>query len=266
MPLGLALLAACSAQIDGVPEGALARVGDTVIYPEDIEVQHAYLGAYAQRRFSGADGKRAMLEGIISQRLLEVEARERGLQRDPRVGWAPLEELARLQLSAELERRVPTHDVRENQAALRAYYEAHLDDFTEPERRSVRMVRFATLREAEAAHDKVRAGEATLEELGEVVRTTPEARNDHRFPGFHRAMFTEVDTVGQLLPRPILARDAAWVAELHAITPGPTRPFEDPAVQEELVTAVREPLAQAARQALMAELAAAYPFEASGGG
>ncbi len=252
-------LVGCEARLEGVPEGALARVGDRVLEVEDLEGVQANLGAYGQARFSGSDGKKAMLEGLIVETLLDIEGQRRGLELNPRIEWAQLEELARLQRSAELERRVPTHAVREDQAALRAWYDAHLERFSDPERRSVRMVKFATIDEADTAWAKVQSGEAQLEDFGEVVRTPLAARDDERYPAFHRLLFAPQLEAGSLLALPIYASEAMWVAQVDLIEPAKPRAFEDPAVQEALVSAVRAPKVEAAEAELLEELAARYP-------
>ena len=71
---------------------------------------------------------------------------------------------------------------------------------------------------------------------------------------FDRLVFESVDEPGALIPLPVLASEAAWVARVSEIEASKPRPFDDPAVQEELVTAVRAPLAAAADSEAMVAL------------
>src|SRR5688572_13563891 len=112
-PLALALswLALACATDEGVPDGKLARVGDVVLGPDDLAGVQAQLGAYAQLRFRGEEGRASLLEALVTAELLAQEAIAAGLGDDPRVHWAVLEEIATLARNAELERRVPYAEV-----------------------------------------------------------------------------------------------------------------------------------------------------------
>jgi len=255
--LGLALFAACGVD-EGVPEGKLAVVGDVVIGPEDLVQIRTQLGAYAQRRFASAEGMRTMLQSVVDAELLAQEAMRHGLGNDPRVRWAVLEEVALLYLSAELERRVPHEAVAADEEALRAYHDAHLDEFRATARRGARGVAFQTFEEAEAAHSELLAG-TPLEALGKVVRTPALARDDVKYPGFHAALFAPHLKSGDPLPYPAYLGDVLLVAVVDVVEPDDPLPFDDPEVRERLVTAVRAPRVEQARRELLAELAQRYP-------
>lgn len=260
LALGLALGAsACQVEVEGVPDGALARVDDVILYPEDVEQVHAQLGAYGKARFRGTDGRRVLLERVIDAEVLAQEADRRGLGDDPRVEWALVEEMATLYLSAELERRVPRERVAANEQALRDYYEAHVGEFQTPEVRRVRGAVFDRFDRANEALERYLAGEAELEELGDVFTTPSMTRDDHAFPGFHPIAFDPALKKGDKLPSPVASSRSLVVGYLYDVKPAQQLEFDDPAVQERLVNAVRAPLLREARAALLQELGEAHP-------
>ena len=250
----------CEAELEQVPEGALALVGNEVIWPEELETRRAQLDAYGQRRFGREGGRIALLEAAISERLLILEAKRRGLDSNPRVQWAITEELARLQLAAELERRVPEQSVADDEAALRAYYEANIDAFTEPERRSAELFPVESLEDGEELIRLLATGETTWEVLGEGSYTAAQARDDERFPMLHRLLFDPDLEIGEVIAVPVYAQLKFHVARLKEVVPARAKDFDDPRVRAELVDAVRAPRLERAKTELMAELAERYPI------
>ena len=204
-----------------------------------------------------------MLEAAITEKLLILEARRRGMGNDPRIEWAVTEEQARLQLAAELERRVPEREVADDEAALRAYYEAHIDEFTLPEKRSADLIKVESADEAEALIAKLAGGEVTWEEVreGDEVYTPTLERDDERFPLFHRYLFDPKLGPGDVVPVPVYAQLVMHVASVREIVPAKPKPMDDPRVRAALIEGVRAPRLEAARQALMAELAERYPVK-----
>jgi hypothetical protein len=255
------LMATCGGE-EGVPEGKLAVVGDVVLGPEDVaEVQHQ-LGTYAQRRFRGPEGKRNLLEALIDAELLAQESIANGLGEDPRVRWALLEEIALLYQNAELERRVPREGMVSDVAALRAYYDQHPEEFRVAEKRVARGVVFSSMVEAAPALERLRTGKAGLEDLGQVLRTPAMERDDVAHPGFHVYLFDEGLAEGDLLPQPVAIGESLLVGKLHEIQPAHLEDFDGPGVRERLVSAVRQPLLDAAQAELLAELAERFPVRA----
>jgi hypothetical protein len=255
-------LVGCEAEVDEVPEGALALVGQRPLGSEDVAEVQAQLDAYAQTRFRGPHGRRSLLEALVDTELLSQEAIDAGLARDPRVHWALVEEMATLELNAELQRRLPREEIAADNAALRAWYDAHLDAFTEPEERSMEGVRFDDLAQARAALERLQAGEVQLADLGEVVSTPLARRDDLAFPGFHSILFDAALAEGDRLPIPVVTDRAVVVGRVGRVVPATPLPFDDPQVRERLVNAVWEQRAEPVRKALMAELAERYPVGA----
>ncbi|MCA9705657.1 MAG: peptidyl-prolyl cis-trans isomerase [Myxococcales bacterium] len=258
LPVGLWALS-CGVSEPGVPPGKLAVVGPTVLGPEDLLGVQTQLGPYAQLRFGGPEGGMALLESLVAAELLAQQAVDEGLGDDPRVALAILEEEAALSLAAELERRVPRAEVAADGAALRAWYDAHPDAFWTPERRNLEGVVMPTHEQAEAALGRLAAGEVALSELGEQYATGLQARDDDEHPGFHSILFDPALAPGDWLSAPVVVGRSLLVGRVQQIVPAERRPFDDPAVQEQLVQAVRAPRLDRARDALLAELAERYP-------
>lgn len=249
----------CSVSEPGVPPGKLAVVGDVVLGPEDLSGVQTQLGSYAQLRFGGAEGRAALLEALVAAELMAQEATDAGLADDPRVQWALYEEEAALYLAAELERRVPREAIAADEVALRAWYDGHPDALWTEEQRNLEAVAFQSHPEAEAALERLRTGEVTLGELGEQVATPLQARDDVEHPGFHSILFEEGLGPGDWLSAPVVVARTLLVGRVQQVVPAARRPFEDPAVQEHIVRAVRAPRLEAARRELLRELAERYP-------
>lgn len=253
---------ACSVSDEGVPPGKLAVVGDVVLGPEDLSSVQTQLGPYAQLRFSGPEGRASLLEALVASELMAQEAVEAGLGDDPRVQWALYEEEAALYLAAELERRVPREAVAADEAALRAWYDAHPDAYWTEEQRNMEGVAFTGYAAAEAALERLRAGQATLRDFGEQVATPLQPRDDVEHPGFHPILFEDGLGPGDWLSAPVVVARTLLVGRVQQVVPATRRAFEEPEVQEQLVAAVRAPMLEAAKQELLRELAERYPEEA----
>jgi hypothetical protein len=249
------MLVACEATVASVPEGAFARVGEVVIEAAQVEAEQAQLDAFGQARFRGPDGQRALVDAMITEELLVQEAREAGLAQDPRVEWAVLEDLGQLQRAAMLERRLPRAEVAADTAALRARYEREQARFIAPERRRMRVVRVQTWEQGERAVARILAGELRLDEVGGVVWTPLMKRDDAEFPAYHRALFDPALRVGDLVPSPVLSGQVVLVGEVDEIEPERVLAFDDPEVQEQLVTSERDERLVAIEAELQAELA-----------
>ena len=243
---------------EGVPEGKLAVVGPTVLGPEDVAAARSQVGKYGQLRFSGPEGEATMLEALIATELIALEAETR-FENDPRVEFAVQEEIATVYLSTLLERAVPREGVAQDTAALRAYYDAHPQAFTEPETRSAQGVVFKTFDEAEQALAALVGGTSTLEDLGDVFATPLQARDDAEFPAFHPHLFADGVEEGDFIPHPVFVGEMLLIGRVQKVEEARVRPFDDPAVQEQLVEAVIKPLRDAARAQILERLRAGEP-------
>lgn len=252
----------CAIEDAEIPPGMLARVRSTVLGPQDLAAARAQLGAYAQQRFRGPEGQRLLLEALIDAELMAQAAMQHLDGADPGVEFAILEEIATVHASAELERRVPREAIASDTAALRAEYERRRDAFVQPARRSATGLVFETFGEAEAALEALRRGDRGLEGDPDVLSTEVQVRDDAKFPLFHPILFDPALGEGDWLSSPVVVGYRAVMAgRVHTLEPASLLPFEDPAVQEALVAALRGPRVDAARAAWMRELAATTPLE-----
>ncbi len=244
---------------EGIPEGKLAVVGPTVLGPEDVAAARSQVGKYGQLRFSGPEGEATMLEALIATELMALEAEKAGGGRDPRVGFALQEEIATVYLTTLLERAVPRDSVASDTAALRAYYDAHPDAFTEPEQRSAQGVVFKKFAEADQALAALKSGASELSDLGDVFATPMQARDDAEYPAFHPYLFEDGVGVGDFLAHPVFLGESLLIGRIQKVAPARLRPFDDAAVQEQLVAAVIKPRRKAARAAILERLAQGLP-------
>lgn len=261
-----------------MPEGALARVGDVVIEPAQVEAAQTQLDAFGQARFRGPHGQRALIDALIEQELLVQEAKRAGYGDDPRVEWAVLEELAELQREAMLERRLPRAEVAADTQALRARYERELAEVSVeargdspwwvPERRRLKVLRVDTWDQGERGIARIAAGELSLEAFADeiataasprqLLRTPMMKRNDAEYPAYHSVAFDPALEAGALLPSPVLSGQVLLIGEVEEIEAAGARPFEDPQVQELLVTAERAERLERVSAELASELAARF--------
>lgn len=248
-------MAACQVG-DGIPAGKQAVVGPTLIGPEDVAAAKSQMGAYGQLRFAGPEGDATMLETLVAAELLALEAKASGLGRDARVEFSIEEEIAGVHLSTLLERAVPREQVEADGIALRAYYDEHLDAFELPERRSLQGVVFRKYAEAEQALAALQGGTTTLAELGDVVATPLQARDDEEFPAFHKALFAKGIAEGDWVSQPVYVGGAILVGRVQKIEEATPERYEDAGVQERLVEAVLAPRRDAAKAKILAGLRA----------
>ncbi|HWB80371.1 MAG TPA: peptidylprolyl isomerase [Nannocystaceae bacterium] len=252
------LVLACSGPSEGVPEGKLAVVGEVAFGPEDLAAVQAQLGAYAQLRFRGDAGSHALLGALVDAEVLAQRAVARGLGDDPRVRFALLEEIAAVHLTSELERRVPRAAIAGDEAKLRAWYDAHVGELVQPERRSAEGVVVNKWAKAEELHARMLEGVA-LEELGDVVHTEIAARDDREFPGFHAVLFDPALGEGDALPHPVPIGERLLVGRVLKVEAAAAPAFDDPATRERAVEAVRAQLLESAEAELQRELAQRFP-------
>jgi peptidyl-prolyl cis-trans isomerase C len=137
------------------PEAArqvLAKVGDREITLGEFAETLERMDPFERLRYQSADRRRQLLNEIIQVELLAEEAKRRGLDKQPET-QERLRQMLKEELLRDLRRNVPgPSDIPE--ADVHAYFDAHHDEFKEPERRRVAHLVVATEPAAKAALQK----------------------------------------------------------------------------------------------------------------
>jgi hypothetical protein len=144
----------------------LAKVGDRTITLGDYAATLGRMDRFERMRYQTADRREKLLEEMINVELLAREAERRGLDQSPRA-----KELTRQLLRDELLRqereKLPKLDELP-EAEVRSYYEAHLAEFRDPERR--RVGDLVVAEKAQAGKLLAQAKAASPVEWGTLVR------------------------------------------------------------------------------------------------
>jgi peptidyl-prolyl cis-trans isomerase C len=115
----------------------LARVGESTLTLCDFARRIAGQNPYLRARMNTTEARRALVRAWVDGELLALEARARGLDRDPSVRNAILSQLAR-QIEADVRASVAPAEVSE--ADVERYYREHIAEYETPEQ-----VRFAQI-------------------------------------------------------------------------------------------------------------------------
>ncbi len=143
----------------------LATVGDREItlgeYAETLE----RMDSFERLRYQSPDRRKQLLNEIIQVELLAEEAKRRGLDKQPET-QERLRQMLKEELLRDVRREVPgPSEIPE--AEVHAYFDAHHDEFKEPERRRVSHLVLANEAAAKAALQKALGASAS--EWGKLV-------------------------------------------------------------------------------------------------
>jgi len=266
--------------LDGGDLRVLARVGEKTITVADFVATIERMDQFDQLRYQSPERKKDLLKEIIDTELLARDAREKGLDKLPETQQA-IRQILRDALLAEARKGLPAPaDI--PQEEVRAYFEAHRDDFREPTRR--RIAHIAVANKETALTVLAAAKTATLAQWGELVRkhsldaqkkpspTQPiemagdlgivgppsDARGENpRVPAELRAAAFELGEINDVYPRPVLAQNRWHIVRLTGKTEAHDRSLA------EADRAIRVSLLQAKiaerEKALEAELRRQFP-------
>ena len=113
----------------------VAKVGDRTITLGDYAATLERMDQFDRLRYQSPERRKELLQEIIDVELLAQDARKRKLDEEPETQQV-IRQILRDALLAEAKRDLPAPaDIPESE--VRAYYEAHRDDYREPERRRV---------------------------------------------------------------------------------------------------------------------------------
>jgi peptidyl-prolyl cis-trans isomerase C len=133
------LTVACKGKTASDPRGAvgaktvLAQVDDITITAADMK---DLLARYANHpfvlaRYSSLEKKKELLDSLIRYDVLAIEARKKGLERDPEVQRAAKDKMVRLFTQQEIDDKLKPEDV--SDAEVAKYYQSHQAGYVRPE-------------------------------------------------------------------------------------------------------------------------------------
>ncbi len=265
------------------PEGAnqvLARVGERAITLGDYVAALEHMDEFDRNRYEAPERRKELLGEMIDVMLLAEEARTKGYDKDA-VTQQEIREILRdamlkkARAGAPEPSDIPAKDVR-------AYYDAHLADYRDPERRRISTIVVAT--EGAASAVIAAASQATAAQWGELVRTKsiePEGKpsppvdlagdmgfvsppgdprgTNPRVPEEVRAAAFEIPKVGDVLSHVVRARGKFYVVRLTSRTEARERTLQD--AERTIRVKLASDEMRVREQALIDELQKKYPVQ-----
>jgi parvulin-like peptidyl-prolyl isomerase len=260
----------------------LAKVGDRTITLGEYAATLERMDSFERMRYQSPDRRKRLLDEMIDVELLAQEARRRGLDKSEET-QERVRQILRDQLLQDVRKSAPSaKDVPE--ADLHAYYDAHKDEFAEPERRRVSAIVVDTPAQAKTVLAK--ALKATPTEWGALVdqfstqrgarsvptqpaeragdlgnvappRPPPGAQPPGPAPGREAAF--KVAKVGDTYPSVVEADKKYYVLKVTSKTDARARTFEE--AQRAIRTAVVQSRVDEKEQALEKDLRSRFPVK-----
>ena len=258
----------------------VAKVGDRTITLGDYAATLERMDQFDRLRYQSPERRKELLQEIIDVELLAQDARKRKLDQEPETQQA-IRQVLRDAILADAKRDLPAPaDIPE--AEVRAYYEAHRDDYRDPERRRVAEI---VVKDKDTANKIITLARKTnSREWGELfnthstvpLRKGPEGqpvemagdlglvgppgdpRGDNpRFSAEVRAAAFEIGEIGEVLSRPVQASDGFHVVRLLGKSAAHERSFSD--ADRSIRVALLQAKIAEREKALEAELRRQFP-------
>jgi peptidyl-prolyl cis-trans isomerase C len=227
----------------------LARVGDHVITLGDYVAALEHMDQFDRLRYRSAERRKELLDEMINIELLAKEARDKGYDKDPIAQQEARGILRDAVLEQAHQGGLTPSDVPE--AEVKAYYDSHRSEFTDPERRRLSAI---VLRDEATANKVLELAlkTTTPSQWGELVRAKsidPSAKanvpvdlagdfgmvsppgdsrgaND-RVPDAVRVGLFELAKPSDVLPRVVIADERFWIVRLMQKTDGHDRTYAE---------------------------------------
>jgi parvulin-like peptidyl-prolyl cis-trans isomerase-like protein/SurA-like protein len=145
-------LSACKKTSSGP---AVAHVGNEVITADEFKRRIDEQSPFLRARYTNLERKKELLESLIRNELLAQEAQREGLDQSPVVREAAKRAMIQELIKKQLDEKMGGADL--SDADLKAFYEAHLDDYVKPERARVYHIFLPAKDAKEKAQAKSRA-------------------------------------------------------------------------------------------------------------
>jgi peptidyl-prolyl cis-trans isomerase C len=226
----------------------LAKVGDNVITLGDYVAALEHMDQFDRLRYQSPERRKELLEDLVEVELLAQEATTKGYDKDP-MAQQELRTVLRDAMLKEAHAGAPqASDIAD--ADVRAYYDAHKAEFTEPERRRLSLIVTKDEASAKAVLDQTKG--STGAQWGELVRKTsidPQGKanvpvdlagdfgivsppgdtrgENARVPGDVRTAAFEIDKPNDVLGRVVHAGDKFYVVRLTQKLAGHERTYAE---------------------------------------
>ena len=257
----------------------LARAGDKTITLGDYAAALERMDRFERLRYQSQDRRKQLLDEIIAVELLADEARRRGLDRDVETQMR-LDQALRDEMLRQLRESLPSPESIP-EPEVRAYFDAHKQEFNEPERRRISEIVVGNQEEARRLLELAR--KATAAEWGQLVRSHSVGRKESSQPlplelegdlgvvsapgqsggnepqlpeALLRAAFA-IDKAGDVGAEPVLLQGRYHVVRLTSRTPARQRSFAE-AERSIRVTLVQQRL-EVSRRQLLDDLMKKFP-------
>ncbi|RMH68721.1 MAG: hypothetical protein D6675_15050 [Gemmatimonadetes bacterium] len=263
---------ACSQQsVSNDGATVVVKIGDDVITLEQLEARLQDVPSFAQKNYQGEMGKLRMLNQMIDEKLVVLDAKAKKLDQLPRV-QARLEQIREQMMKQELFNDEITSKVNVTDEDVKAYYKAHIDYFTQPEKVKVRHILVNSETDAQAVLARLRKGES-FEDLAEELSQDPKTAKrggliglitkgqEIRFVGkseaFENAAFSL--EAGEVSDQIIQTDKGYHIIKVDERIAESTQPVDE--VREQVEAAVRREKMTELRDALMTQLKADYQIK-----
>jgi peptidyl-prolyl cis-trans isomerase C len=171
----------------------LAVVGGRTITEEDVQKTLMNLGQRAQQ-YNSPQGRQVILDQIINKELVLMDAKKNLYEHDAEFK-AELEKLKN-ELLANFYVDKVLRDVKVKPEEVKAYFDAHSEEFQGEETVSARHILVETEEKAKDLLDKIQKGEMTFEEAAKGFSTCPSSERGGDLGEFGRGqMVPEFDQV-----------------------------------------------------------------------
>lgn len=144
----------------------VAKLGDRVITLGEFARALADMPEYERLRYQSIERRKELLRAMIDMQLLSDEAKKQGLDKDPIVAEEVRQVLVAWMRGKLLEGLPAPAAIPENE--LRAYYDAHVSEYREPERRRISQIVVKDEATAKKAFEEAKT--ATPTQWGPLVK------------------------------------------------------------------------------------------------
>jgi peptidyl-prolyl cis-trans isomerase C len=137
--LSFVACALCAVALPACKKGqsgpVVAHVGDDVITAEEFKRRIDEQSPFLRARYNTVERKKELLNALVRNELLAQEAKREGLDQTPAVREAMKRAMIQELIRKQLDEKQAGSDISE--AELKAFYDAHIDDYVKPERARV---------------------------------------------------------------------------------------------------------------------------------